>query len=123
MRNGMRRKWIWIVPLGILALIGFAALGGYVVMQLWNWLVPAVFGWHVITFWQALALLVLCRVLFGGRGMRGFSKRKGCGRGGMNRRFAQWEKLTPEERERLRQGMRGRCGWCADTEGEGNQQA
>jgi hypothetical protein len=117
----MKKKWMWVVPLAIVAVPAFLAFGGFLVMQLWNWFVPAVFGWHVITFWQALALLVLCRVLFGGRGMRGFGRRKGrrCGRG----RSAQWEKLTPEERERLRQGMRGRCGWCADTEGEGNQQA
>jgi len=40
-----------------------------VVMQLWNALLPNLFGWHVIGFGQALGLLILSRLLFGG--MRG----------------------------------------------------
>ena len=36
-----------------------------VVMSLWNWLMPAIFGSRLITFWQALGLLVLARILFG----------------------------------------------------------
>ena len=51
--------------------IVFAAVFGFVVMSLWNWLMPAVFGWHVITYWQALGLLILSKILFGG--MRGRS--------------------------------------------------
>ena len=57
----------------------FVALGGFLVQQLWNWLLPALFGWPVLTFWQALGLLALCRILFGGIGMRG-------GRGSRGRR-------------------------------------
>jgi len=37
-----------------------------VVMHLWNWLLPALFGWRQVTFWQALGLVLLCRILFGG---------------------------------------------------------
>ena len=114
----MKKKWLWYVPVGIIACIAFAALGGYVVMQLWNWLVPTIFGWHLLTFWQALALLTLCRILFGGHG-GGFRRLRDRRRG----RFEQWEKLTPEEREKLRQGMRGRCGWGPEPPREGNQQA
>jgi hypothetical protein len=86
-----------------LAIVAFIAIGGTVVMQLWNWLLPMLFGWKLITFWQAVGLLALCRILFGGRG--GFRHFKG-------RRYSseQWEKMTPEERERLRQGWRSRCG-------------
>jgi hypothetical protein len=36
-----------------------------VVMSLWNWLMPSLFGLGVITFWQALGLLVFSRILFG----------------------------------------------------------
>ena len=62
----MKRKWIvralMFVPLAVL----FVAVFSFVVMRLWNWLVPPVFGWHVINFWQAVGLLVLCKILFGG---------------------------------------------------------
>jgi hypothetical protein len=37
-------------------------------MHLWNWLLPPLFGWRQITFWQALGILALCRILFGGFG-------------------------------------------------------
>jgi len=84
----------------------FLTVFGYVVMRLWNWLMPALFGWHLITFWQALGILVLSKILFGGfRGGRpGRSMRW---RGRMRER---WERMTPEERDNFRQSMRGRCG-------------
>ena len=44
----------------------FLTVATFVVMRLWNWLVPAVFGWHLINFWQALGILVLSKILFGG---------------------------------------------------------
>ena len=52
----------------------FIAIGGEVVLHLWNWLLPTLFGWRQITFWQALGLLALCRILFGGFGGRGFHR-------------------------------------------------
>jgi hypothetical protein len=101
----MRRKWIFLAPLAIGGLLLFVFIGGEVVLQLWNWLMPPIFGWRQITFWQALGILALCRILFGGFGHRGFH------RSGLRRRMAErWERMTPEERERFRQGMRGRCG-------------
>jgi hypothetical protein len=91
--------------LAILAMLALVALGGEVVLQLWNWLLPPLFGLRQITFWQALGILVLCRILFGRLGGPGFYRR------GFRRRIAErWEQMTPEERERFRQGMRGRCG-------------
>jgi hypothetical protein len=104
----MRRKWVFI-PLAILGGLLFVAAGGLVVQLLWNWLLPPLFGLHQITFWQALGILVLCRILFGGFG--GHSHRSGFRR----RRSEHWEQMTPEERERLRQGMRGRCGFDPAT--------
>lgn len=99
-----RKRLIWIAPLAILGFAAFIALGGWVVMSLWNWLLPVLFGWRMITFWQALALLLLCRILFGGLGMR-----PGGGRGSMRRRMAErWEQMTPEEREKHRERY---CRW------------
>jgi len=109
--NGKVRLWrlMWIAPLAILGMVVFAALGGYVVMRLWNWLTPAMFGWHVITFWQALGLLVLVRLLFGGLGLPGRAGPRIRGRM-RDRMRERWENMSEEERERFRQGMFGRYG-------------
>ena len=98
-----RNKWIFFVA--PLALAVFIWIGGEVVMHLWNWLLPALFGWRLITFLQALVLLVLCRMLFGGFGGHGHDRSK------WRRPMAErWERMTPEEREKFRQDMRSR--WC-----------
>src|SRR5437016_3325859 len=99
-------KLIWIAPLGILGMVIFAWIGGEVVMLLWNWLAPALFGLRQITFWQALGLLALCRILFGGFGLGGGSPRSRSRR----RMRERWEKMTDEERESFRQGLHDRSG-------------
>jgi len=104
----MSKRWkmIYIAPLAILAMVLFIFVGGEIVLHLWNWLLPALFGWRQITFWQALGILVLCRILFGSLGGRGFR------RSNFRHRMAErWGSMTPEERERFRQGIRGRCGF------------
>jgi len=106
----MRWKWIFIAPAAILAILLFIAIGGQVVLHLWNWLLPPLFGWRQITFWQALGILALCRILFGGHGWRG------PGRSNVRRRMSERCKtMTPEERERFRQGVRARWGFGSPT--------
>ena len=107
----IRKKWLLrMAPLVLLAMALFVAVGGWVVMSLWNWLTPALFGFRTITFWQALGLLALCRILFGGLGTHG-----GRPRYDFRKRMAErWEKMTPEERERYRQSWRGR--WCQPSD-------
>jgi hypothetical protein len=100
----MRKKW-WLFLLAPIAIVAFIVIGGEVVMHLWNWLVPTLFGWRPITFWQAIGLLALCRILFGGFGGHG-PHRSGFGR----RMGPNWGRMTPEEREKFRQNMRARCG-------------
>ena len=90
----MSKKWFFLIPLGFVL---FMTLGGLVVMQLWNWLLPALFGWPQVTFWQALGILALSRILFGGFGGHG------SGRSGWRHKKEHKEHLTDEERERLRQ--------------------
>ncbi len=110
----MRKRWIWLAPLVLAAFLLFVALGGEIVRLLWNWLLPPLFGWRAITFWQALGLLALCRILFGGFGLRG------SGGSHVRRRVAErWDSLTPEERERFRQGMRERWGGPPTGESQG----
>jgi hypothetical protein len=103
----MKRILIFMAAsLGITVVIG---IGGEVVMHLWNWNLPAVFGWREITFWQAIGLFALCRILFGDFG-RGFH-RSNVGQRMRARMAERWEQMTPEERERSRQSWRGRCGF------------
>ena len=99
----MRRKWAFIVPAAIIGMVLFTFLGGEVVKLLWNWLMPALFDLRQITFWQAVGLLALSRILVGGFGL-------GSGRSYSRRRMRErWEQMSPEERERFRERM-GRCG-------------
>ncbi len=101
----MSRKLLWIAPLAIVGMVAFVGLGGVAVRALWNWLTPELFGWRTITLWQALGLLALCRILFGGFGMNGGSG------GRMRQRMAERRAaMTPEEREHMRHGMFRRCG-------------
>jgi hypothetical protein len=80
------------------------AVFGFVVMSLWNWLGPAVFGARTITFWQALGILILSKILFG------FGRwRPAAGGHWRHRMRDRWEQMTPDERERFRQGLRNRC--------------
>ena len=80
-----------------LMLVAIVALG-WLVMCLWNWIVPSLFvGAHAIDYLRAIGLLVLCRILFGG-----FH-----GHGGWHhfRHMQRWEKMTEEEKEKFQQGM------------------
>ncbi|WP_255631398.1 hypothetical protein [Caballeronia sp. dw_19] len=84
----------------LLVIVGIAVLG-WMVMTLWNWVVPALFvGARAIDFAHALGLLILSRILFGGfRGHGGWRGRQ---------HWRKWEQMTPEEREKFQKGMR--CG-------------
>jgi hypothetical protein len=100
------KKLIWIAPLALMALAAFLALGGAIVMLLWNALLPDLFSFPRVGFWQGLGLLALGRILFGGLGVR-----TGAG-SNMRRRMEErrWASMTEEERERFRQRMRERWG-------------
>ena len=110
----MRRKSVArFVMVGVAAVVATVVIGfvfGFAVMWLWNWLMPDLFGLRPIGFWQAFGLLLLARLLFGG--VRGGSGRHMRWRHRMRER---WERMTPEERERFREGLRG-CGRPAPTD-------
>ncbi|MBI1748877.1 MAG: hypothetical protein HYR55_20175 [Acidobacteria bacterium] len=104
------KRLIVIAPLAILGVLVFVAIGGEIVLHLWNGLLPPLFGWRQITFWQALGILALCRILFGGLGWHGSA------RSNVRRRMEErCEHMTPEERERFRQRMRERFGFGPST--------
>jgi hypothetical protein len=95
------------VKLIVMIIMFFVVAGGCGagVMYLWNWVMPAIFGMHVITYWQAFGLLALSWLLFGGP--RLLPRDRGHWRHRMRER---WEQMTPEEREKFRAGMRHGCG-------------
>jgi hypothetical protein len=108
---GRPRRWWLRVLIGVPVLV---TLVGWIVASLWNWLMPALFGLPAISFWQALGLLVLTRILFGG-----FVRPMRLHRHGMR---ARWERMTPEERDAFSHGLRHGFQWkrpgdrASDTE-------
>jgi Ca2+/H+ antiporter, TMEM165/GDT1 family len=107
------KKGLMILVFGILAVLVF----GLVVMSLWNAILPAVIGVKAITFIQALGILLLSKILFGGFG-------GGRHRGGGWRNKGKWMEMkdkfagmTPEEREKFKAEWKNKCGgrWTTQT--------
>jgi hypothetical protein len=113
----VRRRLRWVIKgaaFAVLALI-FLAVLSWVVMLLWNALLPGLFGIRPLHYLQAVGLLVLSRILFGGlRGHRGRWRHRGW--------RERWESLTPEERERLREKYGRHCHWHGSEQASENQQ-
>ena len=92
------------VGIAVAAVAGIA-LVSFIVMKLWNSILPEAVGWHSISYWQALGLLILTKILFGFP-IRG----GGGGRAHWRRRMLErYACMTPEEREKFKEGMRARC--------------
>lgn len=99
---GFKKKFIFI-PFFV---AGALALVSYIVMQLWNHLLPDILHTGTITYWQAMGVFILAKILFG------FGHSKG-GRGGapwMRHRMERFKNMSPEEQQRFREEMRSRCG-------------
>lgn len=103
-----RGKKFWIkraifIPIAIAAGV---FIFGNVVMLLWNGILPAVIGVSTITFWQALGILVLSKILFGGF-IGGHGHRRCHGQG--HDWSGKWMNLSPEEREKMKAEWHNRC--------------
>ena len=68
MRNKSPIEIVGMIIFGAIAITGLAILFGFIIMWLWNWLMPVVFGLSVITYWQAVGLFILFKILLGGCG-------------------------------------------------------
>jgi hypothetical protein len=112
-------KIILMVILGIGAFFAF----GYLVMALWNHVMTSIFvSLPMISFCQAIGLLILSKILFGGfRGKWG-GRCGGCGCGGgrgwKSRWENKWSQMTPEEREKFKKGFGGKCGYPDEPQSE-----
>ena len=98
---GFIRRGVGITLMGVVAV----AVLGFVVMSLWNWLLPAILGMKVITYWQAMGLLILSRILLGG-----FHRHHHPSLHHRKQMFERWDRMTPEQRMKFRQGFRRNCG-------------
>lgn len=95
-------KILFFILVAAIAILFF----GEVMMLLWNNVLAVVTNVHVITFAQALGILVLSKILFGGfRGAWGAKRHYW--RQGMTQK---WNNMSPEEREKFKEEWQKRCG-------------
>jgi hypothetical protein len=108
-------RGLHVLKVLVIVAVAFTVFG-FVTMQLWNWLMPAIFGLPTITFLQAVGVVVLSKILLGG------FRAPWSGRRRWKQDFAgRWMEMSTEERERLRAGIRGRwgCGFAPDNAAAG----
>jgi len=110
-----RGRFIFI-PIAVAA---FLTGISYIVMELWNNLLPAILHVGIITFWQAMGIFILCKILFGfGKGGR----RHWGGPHWMNGRMLErFKNMTPEEKAEFKQKWEQRCGDGRRGRGYGNR--
>ncbi len=109
MKNFSRKKKFLLFPVMGAAFLGLVS---FVVMQLWNCLIPDILHLSTISFWQALGLFILCKLLFG---FGGFGPR-GRGRGNGFR------DMDPEQRAIFKSRMKDKmCGWWENKPGQPHQ--
>ena len=98
--------------------IAAALLFGLIVMLLWNSILPQVLNVSALTYWQAVGLLVLCRILFGSffRGGPGYGP-SGSWRG-RSMWWSKWQNMSEEQKAKLREQWRSRCGPQRTQEGQ-----
>ena len=104
----MKKNRAALFILAPIAFVAFVTLGGWVVSWLWNALLTPLFGLPTVTFWQALGILALSRILFGdfGSGSSGKSRMNRMDRRWKRRHRGGWQgHFSPEERERIRQHL------------------
>ena len=101
----------------LVCVAAFISLFSFIVMKLWNAILPDVLHVATINFWQAMGILVLSKILFGGFGGWGHKKHEW-----KKRMQDKWQHMTPEERDRFKEALEkrfeGRFGrrWCVPDE-------
>ena len=111
--NYRRRGRFFFFPL---IPIAAALLFGFVVMLLWNAILPQVVNAAPLSYWQAVGLLVLSRILFGSffRGGPQFNSGREW-RGGPSWR-RKWTSMSDEEKAKFREEWKRRCGPPVDRD-------
>ena len=105
-------KVLWGIKIAIMMLLFFFVVS-YVVMVLWNWLVPDLFNGPYINFWKAAGLLLLSKILFSGIGGKKFEKKSHMG--GWKGHLVHKQELTPEQKQALKEKFANKW-WCSYEE-------
>jgi hypothetical protein len=116
----MKTWWLLKIAKAIVFVAVAAFALGFIVMALWNALIPNLFNGPALTFWQAIGLLLLSHILL--RGWGPWRHSNGWRHERWHRRFK--EKLaamTPEEQEKFKEEWRRRCGWTPEESHEGEK--
>jgi Ca2+/H+ antiporter, TMEM165/GDT1 family len=106
--NKFNRGKHWAKKIGLIIVLVplFVFVFGFVVMTLWNYTLPALFGISTITFWQAIAITILSKILFGGfHGGKGHKQSHNRSDYWKHR----WKNMSEEERERYKNRWKN---WC-----------
>lgn len=92
------------MKIGLLVVLFFGVFAA-IVMLLWNWLMPELFGLPLITFWKALGLLVLFKILFSG-----FRRHHGHGPPWRNHWQQKWKNMPDHKKQEWKQKFTDK--WC-----------
>ena len=76
MRGRSLGEIIGMILFGAIFIIGLAILFGFLIMWLWNWLMPMIFGLPALNYWQAVGVFILSKILLGGCGGFGGKDKK-----------------------------------------------
>src|SRR5215216_2980074 len=100
-------KVLFFLKCAVIGVVAIAVIGG-VTMYLWNWLVPELFSGPEVSFWQALGLLLLTKILFWSFG----GKHRGHQHSPYwkHRFYEKFSNMPPNQREEFKRRMKEK--WC-----------
>ena len=107
-------KMFWFIRMILFAILFILGMG-FIVMLLWNWLIPEITGWKSITFIEALGLFVLCKILFGfggggsGQGWRGGHRHQKHWKHKMRQK---WDQMSDDEKADFKAKMKDKWKKC-----------
>jgi hypothetical protein len=111
MKSGWISRAAKITAFVVLSMAGM----GFLLMVLWNILIPEIFNGPQITFIQALGLLLLSRLLFMGFRPWGWKQHYKGKSEYWRRKFEEKvANMPPEQREKIKQAYARRCGWMRE---------
>ncbi len=101
--NNRYKKFFFFIPL---VLFGLSSIS-FVVMQLWNWLMPVIFQLPSISFFQAAGLFALSKILFSSFNFNGRNKKAAFKNQVIKEKMMH---MSEEERQQFKEQWKKRCG-------------
>lgn len=101
-KHNWKGKRLFFIPL----MLTGGALMVALLMVLWNWLMPPIFGLITLTYWQAGGLLLLSKLLFSGFNFNKRGHKPPFARNSMKNKFMN---MTQEEKETFKAKWKEKC--------------